>query len=132
MVDTHSPQAGIADALTQLSEETRQLVRQELDDARDEMWARAKCLLPGLALGTVGAGLALATTASVYRVTLRGLERVLGPTLGAMVATVAFGSAAAVTSAAAWQELRDAPLPAPLDTAARAARDVGEVARDLG
>lgn len=128
MTDTHTPQAGIADALSQLSEETRELVRQEIESARDETWDKAKALAPGLALVGLGGVMGAAAGASAYRLVLRVLERLLGPALAAMVATAGFAAAGAAALAAGREQLSDVSPPVPSQTARRAGEEVREVA----
>ena len=74
-----SPQAGIAEALGDLSEQTRILVRREIDAAQREMWEKAKESAPALALLGAAGTLGLLAAASAYRLTLRLLERRLSP-----------------------------------------------------
>jgi hypothetical protein len=125
---SQTPQAGIADALTQLSEETRQLVRQEIDAARDEMWDRAKQLAPGIGLMAGAGALGIFAAASAYRSCLRIVEKVLPPTLAAMFATAALGGGAAYLALRGSEKLKEAPSPVPRDSLHEAASDVHEAA----
>ena len=120
---SHDPQSGIADALGQLSEETRMLVRQELDRGRQELFERAKELAPSLGLLALGGGMGLAAAASGYRLVLRILERMSTPAVAAFLATAGFGAGAAVALKAGVAQLQDAPLPFPVSTATQAAQD---------
>lgn len=133
MTDTHDAQAGIAGALGQLSEETRALVRQEIDSARDELWERAKALGPAVGLLALAGGLGVASAASAYRLALRIVERATSPGVAALVATAGFGTGSAAALAAGLGRLREAPLPVPAATAAdaaEAARRVGHAVQD--
>lgn len=67
---SHDPQSGIADALAQLSEETRVLVSQELVRGRQELWERGRELAPAAAMLALGAGMAAFAAASSYRLVL--------------------------------------------------------------
>src|SRR3954447_3015499 len=94
-----SPQAGIAGALTDLSEQTRILVRGEIAAAQRETWGKLKATAPAVGL-LAGAGvLGLAASASAYRASLRLLERWLPPTGAALVATAVYGGGAAAAGA---------------------------------
>lgn len=110
---THDAPRGIADAFSQLSEETQRLVRQEIERARGEVWQRATAMAPAVALLAVGCGMALASAASAYRLSLRVLERATGPGTAAFLATAGFGAAAVVALEAGRERLRDAPVPLP-------------------
>lgn len=130
MTDSASPQAGIADALAQLSEETRVLVRNELRSAQQEVWEKAKAAAPALAL--VGGGIALgaAASASAYRFVLRVLERATSPGFGALLATAGFGAGAFVALSAGIDQLRDVELPLPSETVREATGDAAQAAGD--
>ena len=54
-----SPQASIAEALGDLSEQTRILVRREIDAAQREMWDKTKESAPALALARATSCLAV-------------------------------------------------------------------------
>ncbi len=128
---SHDPQAGIADAFVHLSEETRTLVRQEMERARTEVWERAKSLLPAAGLLAVGGGLGLAAAASSYRLVLRVLERVSTPGIAALLATAGFGAGAVVALRAGREQLRGVPVPLPVSSAATAAGDVARTVEQV-
>ena len=115
------PQDGIADALSDLSGQTRALVRREVESAQAEMWSKAKDAAPAAALLALGATLGLAAAASAYRWNLRVLEKALPPAGAALVAVVAYGSGALWAGTRGIQKLSE--LPAPLPT-----RTIGETA----
>lgn len=119
----HDAQSGIAEAFTHLSEETQMLVRQEMERVRSEMWDRVKAVLPAVGLLAVGGGMGLASAASAYRLVLRILERMSTPGIAAFLATAGFGAGAAVALKAGREQLRHAPLPLPVSSAAAAASD---------
>lgn len=125
-----TPQAGIADALGDLSEQTRILVRHEIDAAQREMWEKAKQGAPAFAL-VAGAGvLGLFTAASCYRLTLRLLEKALPPAAAAFAATAGYGAGAACMAVLAARRIRELPPPFPAETAKRTGRAVAEAAEN--
>jgi hypothetical protein len=126
-----SPQAGIAGALTDLSEQTRILVRGEIAAAQQETWVKLKATAPALGL-LGGAGvLGLAASASAYRASLRLLERWLPPSGAALVATAVYGGGAAAAGVLGVQQLRALPVPFPTDTVAEAGALVEETAAEV-
>src|SRR5579875_3074067 len=118
---SHDPQSGIADALAQLSEETRVLVRQELERGRQELWERAKELAPAAGLLALGAGLGVFAAASSYRLVLRVLEKLSTPGVAALLGTAGFGAGAAFALKAGMGQLKGAPVPFPVSAATEAA-----------
>jgi hypothetical protein len=123
-----TPQAGIADALGDLSEQTRILVRHEIDAAQREMWEKAKQSAPAFAL-VAGAGvLGLFAAASSYRLSLRLLEKALPPAVAAFAATAGYGAGAACMGVLAARRIRELPPPFPAETAKRTGRAVAEAA----
>jgi hypothetical protein len=123
---TQTPESGIADTLHELSDQTRVLVRREVNSALREMWQKAKRSGPAAGL-LAGCGvLALFSAASSYRLSLRLLEKRLSPAASALVATVGYGAAAAGAGVTGARLLRRAPLPAPVDTARQATQAVAE------
>lgn len=126
-----SPQAGIAGALTDLSEQTRVLVRDEITAAQRETWSKLKATAPALGL-LGGAGvLGLAASASAYRASLRLLERWLPPAGAAFVATALYGGGAAAAGFAGVQELRRLPVPFPAEAVQHAGAAVEETAAEV-
>lgn len=125
-----SPQAGVAGAFAELSEQTGLLVRQEIDAARQEMWEKAKDGMPAVGLLAGSGALALLAAASSYRLSLRLLEKFLPPATAALVATAAFGVGAASVAAVGLRRLREVPVPLPTETAARAGSVVEQTAAD--
>ncbi len=126
---TSSAQAGIAEARGDLSEQTRVLVRAEIDAAQRETWVRARRTLPGvLLLGTAGV-LGVFSAASAFTLGLRLLEKALPKASAALVATATSGAAAGVVTAAGVRRLRAAPVPFPVDTAMTTGRAAADVAR---
>jgi hypothetical protein len=131
MSEPQSPQAGIAGALTDLSEQTRVLVRDEITAAQRETWSKLTATAPALGL-LGGAGvLGLAATASAYRASLRLLERWLPPAGAALVATALYGGGAAAAGYAGLTELRRLPVPFPTDAVAHAGAAVEETASEV-
>lgn len=121
-----TPQAGIAEALGDLSEQTRLLAREEIDSAQQEMWAKAKAAAPALGLAAAAGVCTVMAAASLYRLSLRLLEKRFPPVTAALLATVAYGSLTGGVGVAAARGLKSAPLPFPTETA----RDVGTLATE--
>lgn len=126
-----TPQEGVAHALTDLSEQTLVLVRQELDAAQQEMLAKARRWLPAAGLLGVAAGGGVFATASSYRLVMRILEKVLPPALAAFVATVGFGGLAAVALGKGREKIRQLPPPVPSATARRAGEAAATAAEEV-
>lgn len=111
-------QAGVADAIGQLSEQTRVLVRREIEAVQREMLDRGRQAGPGIALAAAAAVFSLLAGASAYRWSLRLLEKVLPPASAAFVSMTLCGAAAGGAAVAGARRLRTAPAPVPVDTAA--------------
>lgn len=122
------PEAGIADAVTDLSGQTRALVRREMESAQAEMWAKAKAAAPAAALLALSATLGLAAAASAYRWNLRVLEKVLPPSAAALAAVIIYGAGAVWTGTLGVQRLRQIPAPLPTDTLRAASDTMGDAA----
>lgn len=125
-----TPEAGIADALGQLSDQTAVLVRREIEAARLEMWERMKQIAPTAGL-LGGAGvLGVLAVASSYRFTITILRKVLPPSTAALFATMGYGTAAGYAAVAGWKRLRETPMPYPVDTSRRVGQVVKEATTD--
>jgi hypothetical protein len=124
---TQTPESGIADTLHDLSDQTRVLVRREVNSALREMWHKATKSGPGIGLLAASGALALFAAASSYRLSLRLLEQRLSPVTSALIATAGYGAAAAGAGVLGARLLRQAPPPLPTDTAKEARQAVGEV-----
>jgi len=131
MSQPQSPQAGIAGALTDLSEQTRILVRDEIAAAQRETWGKIRAIAPAAGLLGAAGVLGLAASASAYRASLRILERWLPPTAAALVATAVYGGAAAGAGVVGARQLRTLPAPVPAETAQQAAAAVQETAAEV-
>lgn len=117
MTDTSdSSEAGFTEAVQDLSEQTRQLVRREITAALRETADKARQSIPAAALMGTAAVLGLFTVASSYRLSLRLLERWLSPAAAAMVATAGYGIGASCAAMAAVQRVRRLPMPVPAET----------------
>lgn len=121
-----TPQAGIAEALGDLSQQTRLLAREEINAAQQEMWAKTKAAAPALGLTAAAGVCAVMTGASLYRFSLRLLEKRFPPPTAALLATIAYGSITGGVGVAAARQLRNTPPPFPTETA----RDVGALATE--
>jgi Putative Actinobacterial Holin-X, holin superfamily III len=111
-----TPEGGIAAAVSDLSDQTRLLVRREIDAAVQEMWTKAKRSAPAVVLTGASAGLLLLSAACAYQFSLRLLERRLSPASAAMAAAAAYGAAGAFTGVLGIRQLRNAQLPLPTRT----------------
>jgi hypothetical protein len=128
-VDT--PEEGLAEAIGDLTDQTRALVQREVDAARTEMWEKARASAPALALLGVSAALGLGAAASGYRWTMRFFEKMMPPAAAAAFGTTIYGIGAAVAGALAAQRLRDLPMPVPTRAVQAASDAVGRTARSV-
>src|SRR4051794_4362737 len=111
---THqSPQVGIAEALTDLTQQTRTLVRDEIAAAQRETWDKAVASAPAVGLLAGAGGLCLLSLASAFRASVRLLEIRLPPVPAALVATALYGAGAAGAAVVGVQRLRTLPVPFP-------------------
>jgi Putative Actinobacterial Holin-X, holin superfamily III len=118
----------MAEALSNLSDQTRSLVKGEIDTALRESWAKAKRSWPPAALIAASGVLILLTAASSYRLSLRLLEKRLSPAGAALAATAVYGAAAAAAAALGLRQLRDVPVPLPTQTVRQASGAVAGAA----
>jgi hypothetical protein len=126
-----SPQVGIAEALTDLTQQTRTLVREEIASAQRETWEKALASAPAAGLLAGAGGLGLLSLASGYRASLRLLETRLPPLAAALTATAVYGVGAAVAGVVGMQRLRTLPVPFPSATVQDTQARVGETAAEL-
>lgn len=110
-------QAGVADALHSLSDNSRALVRHEIAAAQQEMWGKAKQALPAAGLLGAAAFFGVLSAAASFRLSIRLLEKSLTPAAAAFTAAAGYGVAAAAAGAAGIQRLRAAGPLLPVDTA---------------
>src|SRR5579884_1060069 len=99
------PVEGVSHALNDLSEQTRLLVRQEVQAAREEVVERLRAAAPGVGLAAVAGVLGMTAAASAYRWFLRLLEKMLPPATAAFVATALPGAVAGMAAVAAKRKL---------------------------
>jgi hypothetical protein len=123
-----TPQAGVAGALQDLTDQTRVLVRQEVDSALREMRDKAIQGGPAGALLMTSGLCGLCAAASAYRFSLRLLEKRLPPATAALTATIGYGAAAAGAGVLAVRWLREAPLPLPTETVRETGQSVAGAA----
>lgn len=123
-----TPEAGIADAVRDLSENSRVLVRREMSAAQREMWAKAKESAPVFGLLAASGVLGLLAAASAYRLSLRLLEKVFPPVPAALVAAAGYGTAAGFTAAVGSRRLKDLPPLFPTETARQAGEAIADTA----
>jgi hypothetical protein len=125
---TQTPERNIAETLHDLSDQTRALVRREVNSALWEMWRKARQSGPGVGLLAASGALAVFAVASSYRLSLRWLEKRMSPTAAAATATVGYGAAAAGAGVLGVRLIRQAPLPLPTETTTEAAETAKETA----
>lgn len=126
--EAQEAQAGVADALRDLSDNSRTLVRQEVAAAQREMWDKARRAAPSIGLLAAAACFAAASAAASFRLSLRLLEKTMSPASAAFTATAVYGAAAGGAGAIAVWRLRQAEL-FPVNTARQTAEDIADVAR---
>jgi hypothetical protein len=127
---TQTPEDGIAETLHDLSDQTRVLVRREVNSALREMWRKARPSGPAIGLLAASGALAVLAAASSYRLSLRLLEKRLSPAGAATAATLGYGAAAAGAGVLGVRLLQRAPLPLPTETAQEVKQAVTEVNRE--
>jgi len=123
-------QEGVADALRDLSENSRALVRHEIAAAQKEMLEKAKQALPAAGLLGAAAFLGLLSAAASYRLSIRLIEQVMPAPAAAFVAAAGYGAAAGVAAAVGIGRLREAGPLFPVGTAREAVRTVADSAAD--
>ena len=112
-------QGGVADALHDLSENSRTLVRTEVEAVQREMWAKAKESAPAFALLGAAGFLGLLSAAASYRLSMRLLEKLLPPVPAALVAAAGYGAGAGCAATLGLRWLRETPPLFPTETARR-------------
>jgi hypothetical protein len=119
-------QAGVADALHDLSDNSRVLVRHEIAAAQREMLGKAKQALPALGLLGAAAFFGTLSAAASFRLSVRLLEKTLPPATAAFVATAGYGVAAGAAAALGIERLRAVQPLFPAETARDTARTVAD------
>ena len=119
-------QAGVADALRDLSDNSRALVRSEITAAREEMWGKAKQAMPAAALLGAAGCCGVLSAAAFFRFSIQWLEKRLPPAAAAFTAAVGYGVAAGAVGALGIRQLRQAPSPFPAETAREAVKTAAE------
>ena len=117
-------QQGVADAVNNLSENSRALVRHEIAAVQTEMWAKAKQALPAAGLLGAAGFFGVLSAAAAYRLSIRLLEQAMPPAAAAFTATAAYGAAAGAAGAVGIRQLREMPPLFPADTARETAKTV--------
>ncbi len=97
-----TPEEELAGAIGELSQQTRNLVRREINVARLEMVEGIKQDAPVLAQFETAALFGVLALGSAYRLSLRILERRLSPGGAALAATVGYGGLSLGLALAAW------------------------------
>jgi Putative Actinobacterial Holin-X, holin superfamily III len=128
---TQNPEEGIAETLHELSDQTRNLVRREVNSALLEMWRKTRQGGPAVGLLAASGALAAFAVASSYQLSLRLLEKRLSPATAAAVATMGYGAAAAAAGVLGVRLLRQLPLPLPTETARETTQAVAEANQEV-
>jgi hypothetical protein len=110
--------------LNDLGEQTVMLVRQEIEAAQREVLSKVKTWVPALGLAGVASVCGVYAGASGYRLVMRLLEKLLPPTLAALVASGGLAVVAVWAGGGAAAKLRDLPAPIPSDAAKHSADTV--------
>jgi hypothetical protein len=119
-------QAGVAEALHDLSDNSRALVRHEIAAARREMLGKAKQALPALGLLGAAAFFGTLSAAASFRLSVRLLEKTMPPATAAFVAAAGYGMTAGAVAALGIQRLRAVQPLFPAETARDTARTVAD------
>lgn len=123
-------QAGVASALQDLSDNSRNLVRAEITAAQREMLAKAKQGGPALGLLAAAGLFGIMSVAASFRLSLRLLEKVLPPAAAAFTAAAGYGLAAGAAGTVGWREFKKAQPLLPVETVRDAASTVAETAAE--
>lgn len=123
-------QAGVADALRDLSDNSRALVRHEIAAAQKETWDKAKRALPAAGLLGAAAVLGAMSAAASYRLSIRLLEKGLPSAAAAFTAAAGYGVAAGVAGALGMKQLRTVRPLLPAETARETAKTVAGAAAE--
>ncbi len=107
---------GAADAVRDLSENTKTLVRREIEAAELEMLDKAKQALPALGLLGAAGFFGVLSLAASYRFSVRLLEKTMPPATAAFVAAAGYGAVAGASGAVGIQRLRSAGPLVPAET----------------
>jgi hypothetical protein len=123
-------QQGVADAVNNLSDSSRALVRHEIAAVQTEMLAKAKQALPAAGLLGAAGFFGVLSAAAAYRLSIRLPEQAMPPAAAVFTATAAYGAAAGAAGAVGFRQLREMPPLFPADTARETAKTVtSEAAR---
>lgn len=119
-------QAGVADALRDLSDNSRALVRHEIAAAQKETLAKAKQALPATGLLAAAGFFGVLSAAASFRLSIRLLEKALPPAAAAFTAAAGYGLAAGAAGAFGVQRLRTVQPLFPAETARETVKTVAD------
>lgn len=119
-------QAGVADALRDLSDNSRALVRHEIAAAQKETLAKARQALPAAGLLAAAAFFGVLSAAASFRLSLRLLEKSMPPAAAALTAAAGYGVAAGAAGAVGIQRLRAIQPLFPVETARETVKTVAD------
>ena len=121
-------QEGINEALHDLSDNSRTLVRHEVAAAQQEMWDKAEQALPAAGLLAVAGAFGLLSAAAAYRLSIRLLEKSLPPATAAFTAAAGYGVVAGAAGAMGLKLLREARPLFPVETARESVKTAADTA----
>ena len=124
-------QAGVADAVRGLSDNTQALVRHEIMAAQREMLDKAKQFLPAIGLLGAAGFFGLLSASASYRLSVRLLEKSLSPATAAFVAAAGYGAAAGAAGTVGIARLRASKAPVPAATIRQAVATVAGTAKGM-
>jgi hypothetical protein len=120
-------QAGVADALRDLSDNSRALVRHEIAAAQQETLGKVRQALPAAALLGAAAFLGV-LSAAAFRLSIQLLEKAMAPEAAAFTAAAGYGAAAGAAGALGLQRLRQMPPLFPAETARETVKTAADTA----
>lgn len=122
-------QAGVADAVRDLSENSRALVRHEIAAVQKEMLGTVKQALPAAGLLGAAAVFGVLSAAASFRLSVRLLEKSLSPATAALTAAAGYAVAAGAAGAVGIQRIRAAQPVLRADTARETVKTAANTAK---
>ena len=118
----------MANALRDLSDNSRALVRHEIAAAQKETLGKAKQALPAAGLLGAAAFFGLLSAAASFRLSILLLEKGLSPATAALIAATGYGVAAGAAGTVGIQRLRAIRPLLPAETARETVKTVADTA----
>jgi hypothetical protein len=119
-------QEGVAEALHDLSDNSRALVRHEIAAAQKEVLDQAKQALPAAGLLGAAALFGALSAAASFQLSIRLLEKSLPPAAAAFTAAVGYGIAAGAAGTLGIRRLQNLKPLFPAETARETAKTVAD------